>query len=533
MACYRNHSMLSHGGSRLFWDCRPAQEAPPEATFCPLFSVQSACHRWWTSRTAVVAGGAGELLPLICLNRYNSTDCFGRYDGGGGDKRGPVVPTERTASIVPCLPVWFCLVVIGLFCSDVSSLAADVIRLKNGGEIRGLLLTPVTRTPGEIIAIRTLRGSRIEVSGDLVVLVARRPVKVEEYESRAARVFSDDDTVDGHWALAEWCRGQRLSQQRRTHLERVVALDPQHRPAHYGLGHALRDGRWMSRDEYMRSRGLVRFRGRYVTPQQKEDLLLESVQREAYRKWFSRIRTWHGWLQAAGGGQQARGHQALAAIKDPVAVVALVKILGPDKNSRVRILLAEVLGRIPGPGPVEPLVSLVLRDGSYEVRTVARRAISEDHTAIALPIAVRGLSDPSNIVVRRSAGLLADLGDIKAVPPLIEALVTRHLYRVRVPGSKHPSFAVARNGTPVHPAIAQGFGVPPQVIHGMQMGQFPFGVVILPPQFAEKETHVVSVVVDHQNTDVLAALKRLTKEELGFNKRSWRVWWLAFTQGAT
>ncbi len=472
---------------------------------------------------------SGELLPSPCLNRYNSADCCRRYEG---DKRGSVVPTERFASIVPCLPGWFCLV--GLFCLDVPPVAADVIRLKNGGEIRGLLLSPVTRTPGETIEIRTLAGSRIEVAGDLVVLVARRPIKVEEYESRAARVFSDDDTVAGHWALAEWCRGQRLTQQRRAHLERVVTLDPQHRQAHYGLGHTLRGGRWMSRDEYMRSKGLVRFRGRYVTLQEQQDLLMKSVQQQAYRKWFSRIRVWHGWLQSTDTGQQVRGQRALAEIKDPAALVPLMKILQPDRNPRVRLLLAEVLGRIPGAGPVEPLVDLAVRDSSYEVRTVARRAVvHEDRARIALPVAVRGLNDPSNAVVRRCAGLLGAFGDIKAVPPLIEALVTRHLHRVRVPGSKHPSFAVARDGTPVHPALAQGFGVPPQVIRGMQMGQFPFGVVILPPQFAEKETHVITIIVDHRNADVLAALKRLTKEELGFNKRSWRVWWLAFTQGAT
>jgi hypothetical protein len=66
----------------------------------------------------------------------------------------------------------------------------------------------------------------------------------------------------------------------------------------------------------------------------------------------------------------------------------------------------------------------------------------------------------------------------------------------------------------------------------MQMGQFPFGVVILPPQFAEKETQVISVVVDRENPEVLAALKRLTGNAgANYDRRAWELWWLAFRQG--
>ena len=77
-----------------------------------------------------------------------------------------------------------------------------------------------------------------------------------------------------------------------------------------------------------------------------------------------------------------------------------------------------------------------------------------------MPFASAALGDGSKEVIRRAAVLLGQCGDLAAVPHLIAALVTRHVHRVRVPGSRHPSFAVARDGTPVHPAVAQGFGVP-------------------------------------------------------------------------
>ena len=433
---------------------------------------------------------------------------------------------------IPAGAMW-CVVGISWAILGGSPLSADVIRLENGGELRGELVGAVTRTPGETVVIRTLTGSRVEVAGERVVLVARRSLKVEQYEERSDRVATGNDTVEGHWELAEWCRIQRLPDQRRKHLERVVSLDPSHRSAHYGLGHTLRNGKWTSREEFMASRGLVRYRGRYITPQQREDLEAASVGAAAYRKWFAQIRIWHKWLKTDDSKQQGRARAELERVRDSAAVVPLVRVLGRDKSESTRVLLAGVLGGVPGPDPVGPLVDLALRDRSYRVRAAARNAIGPKRLTVAVRFAVVGLGDRSNAVVRRSAILLGECGDVTAVPPLIAALVTRHVHRVRVPGSRHPSFAFARDGTPVHPAVAQGFGVPPEVLRGMQMGQFPFGVVILPPQFAEKETQVISVVVDRENPEVLAALKKLTKHDgPGYNRRPWKLWWLAFQQGS-
>ena len=447
----------------------------------------------------------------------------------------PVVRRDPGRSIVPVPAAtagWYSLSITWCLLWS-APLAADVIRLENGGELRGELQGAVTRTPGETIAIRTVSGARIEVSGDLVVLLVRRSLKWERYEDRADRVSSENDTVEGHWDLAEWCRSQRLPDQRRVHLQRVVSLDPGHRRGHYGLGHTLQEGKWMTREDFMKSRGLVRFRGRYVTPQQRDDFEQASVGAAAYRKWFSQIRIWHKWLGGSDPRQRARGRSELTRVKDPSAIVPLVRILGRDDAAAVRVLLATVLGEIPGTAALEPLVGMALRDRSYEVRGAARAAIGPKRSRAAVPFAIPFLRDVSNAVVRRTAVLLGESGDLAAVPPLISALVTRHVHRVRVPGSRHPSFAFARDGTPVHPAVAQGFGVPPAVLRGMQMGQFPFGVVILPPQFSEKETQVISVVVDRENPEVLAALKKLTEYDgPGYNQRAWKLWWLAYRQGA-
>ena len=328
---------------------------------------------------------------------------------------------------------------------------------------------------------------------------------------------------------------RKLPELRSVHLRRIVELDPTHRPAHIGLGHIFREGRWIPRDEYMRSRGLVRYRGRYMTLQERDDLRRDKNRKRSFTKaadsWSKKIRVWHGWLGSRNSEQRLRGYQELFGVRDAAAIAGLVKILGRDTNAEVRLLLVRALGEIADVAPVEPLLNLALEDPDSTVRAMAWSAIGAERSRQAIPGLLKALTHAANPVVRRSAVLLGEIGEIQVVPALIEALQTRHLYRVRVPGSDKPSFGFARDGTPVHPAVAAGFGVPPQVIEGMQRGEFPFGVIIVPSQFAVQQTHVITVAVKHENSEVRNALKRLTGEDLSFDQRSWRLWWLAYTQG--
>src|SRR5262249_38293217 len=82
----------------------------------------------------------------------------------------------------------------------------DFIALRNGGEIRGELLTdPRARNAGELVSIRTLSGAVVTVEKQQVDDVVRRRMVLEEYETlrRAAA-----DTLAAQWELAEWCRAK-------------------------------------------------------------------------------------------------------------------------------------------------------------------------------------------------------------------------------------------------------------------------------------------------------------------------------------
>ena len=55
--------------------------------------------------------------------------------------------------------------------------------------------------------------------------------------------------MEGQWKLAEWCHEHGLPDQRKTHLQRVIELDPDHVEARRLLGYSKIDGKWMTQEE--------------------------------------------------------------------------------------------------------------------------------------------------------------------------------------------------------------------------------------------------------------------------------------------
>ena len=162
------------------------------------------------------------------------------------------------------LAVVLCLT-LGL-CHSAQEVRADLIKLKQGGEIRGKLLKEsaggeTTRT------IETLSGGRISVDAQQIEFVTNRPLVIEEYESRAHQI---ENTVEAHLELSEWCRENFLTTPRLQELEKVIELDPDHEQARAALGYTLRDGEWMTRDQIMRKNGYVKYKGRYVSSAELE-----------------------------------------------------------------------------------------------------------------------------------------------------------------------------------------------------------------------------------------------------------------------
>ncbi|HEY4260547.1 MAG TPA: hypothetical protein VGM98_10310, partial [Schlesneria sp.] len=99
------------------------------------------------------------------------------------------------------------------FSLSTTPVQADLVKLLNGGELRGRITggTATSRLNAESIMIETLSGVVVSVARADMKFLTMRPVVVEEYETRARRM---SDTLQAHWDLSEWCRQQSLSKQR-------------------------------------------------------------------------------------------------------------------------------------------------------------------------------------------------------------------------------------------------------------------------------------------------------------------------------
>lgn len=396
---------------------------------------------------------------------------------------------------------------------------ADVVILKSGGELRGELLSelkPVDRSQGaprDRLTLRTTTGAVVTVARDDVEELIRRRPLLEEFETlrRAAA-----DTVESQWELAEWCRLKSLPKERAASLKRVVELDPNHLAAHRGLGHVRHEGRWTTTEEVMKSRGYVKHKGRYVLPQELELIEAEEHEDAAEKAWFKRVKLWEAWLDSERVERQAEGLHELQAIRDANAVAALFRNFKDNPNEQKRMLYIEILSRIEGDKPLTPLVQQSLRDESQLVRSAAIRGARQKDAAAATEIYLRALKNEANVVVNRAATALGQLGNDNVVPQLIEALVTRHRYKVVVPDG---NVAFGSDGSMVSGALQ----LPPDIAALLATGQLPQGIQVQGDGLLRR-TREITVQKDERNPSVLSALNALTGEDFGFDEQTWRNW---------
>ncbi len=420
---------------------------------------------------------------------------------------------------------WGDWVVVAASLLSVNIADADVVKLKNGGEIRGVVKAVATEpaAPDTEFVTETPLGTEIAVAADQVAFVSKRPRMVEEYESQARHLA---DTVDARWQLAEWCRQNRLVEPRNEQLRRILELNPEHKPARLALGHKLQSNRWISPEEAdaeLLAQGFVRYRGRIVTTLERDLLATGESRRQEQNDWRPRIRLWVGWLIGQDPSKSADAVVKFRELRDPDAVPAIVDFLLSDNRVDVRRFGIQTLSQISGQAPVPALARVALADVDYTLQDSAFQSLSEEQRATAEPIFEQALRDRSNVIIRRAAVLLGHAGLRQAVPALINALITSHEMKVSVPHTFNLGFN--RNGSMggTSPLL------PPDIEKGLLSGQLPHGVIINPsgPQPAARIMTVRRLV---QNLEVLEALHKLTNEDFGYDKRVWHLWWQSQTK---
>ncbi len=435
-------------------------------------------------------------------------------------RTGPSASSHRSVARDATCVLAFACVVLAMAVASSHRSVADVVRLKNGGEIRGRLTHKRGTGKSSPVTITTLTGAQVTVGRDDLEFVTPRSPLVEEYETRARQT---PPTIEAHWKLAEWCRENRLRRQRGEQLEQILRIDPNHEAAHRGLGHALHGSQWMTRHEAMLADGYLRHKGRYVTQQELDVLEKTQEQRDAEQRWTDKVRLWLAWANGRHAARRAVGLQKLEAIRDPAAIPALVKFMAENDDSQLRRFFVRLLAEMDGPRPVAPLVHRSLVDSVPAIRSEAVAALRPSQHKLAVALYIAALRDPIRLVVGRAAIALGEMGDSRAVPPLIDALITEHRYQVTYQ-EQTPTYGLGSDGSIGFAGSRSG--LPAHVEALARTGQLPYGAVVLPPPGG---TVTKSTVIKRreQNLEVLTALKKLTGQNFRFDQRSWHLWWAA------
>ncbi len=387
---------------------------------------------------------------------------------------------------------WGWTAVVGLVLCG-AELNAEVFLLQNGGRVEGELLNP-DQSPRTTYLIRTSEGAQIALeTGQVAQVLRRQPVELE-YEKIKPTY---PDTVEGQWALAQWCLDHNLFTQRQEHLRRIVQLDPDHVEARRALGYSHIDGAWKTREEIMEARGYQWYRGQWRLPQEIELLQRKEQQESAEREWFTKIKLWRGWL---GSNKEEAALKNFASIREPAAVRALATFLESESSPAVRKLYLETLARINTPEAVKILALQALEDPIEEIRLTCLDHLKTERRPEVVALFISKLKSKDNKTIRRAAIGLAAMKDPTAIGPLIDALITTHTYKINPPGG--PNAMSATFGKGPGGSGAPGGGT------GMSFGGGP---------------KMVKIPV--QNQEVLDALIRITGVNYQFNVAAWKSWY--------
>ncbi|MDO4558655.1 MAG: HEAT repeat domain-containing protein [Planctomycetia bacterium] len=334
--------------------------------------------------------------------------------------RSPFTLTFPTTPIV-----LFCIAgIIGTISLPV--VRADTVYLKNGGRVVGTIPDPKPASRTTIVQL--VDGGAVALTNAEIERVERETPAAREFERLSRKC---PDTVEAHFALAEWCRRQPSSDQvvaqgRMTHLNRILDLDPDHEKARQALGYIRVDGVWTTREAEMERQGRTYYRGRWVTPQERELDEKKRAEKQTARNWWRQIRTL---CDNIGGSRHDEAKRRLETLKDPAAIPAIERtLIHGNASLPVRVLLIRALSSIGTAEALDVLADVAVDDPVEEVRLASLDYLKKHPgTTVAAKICQRfSERDNPRDRIERIGFALGELNDPGSIGPLIDHLVTVH-----------------------------------------------------------------------------------------------------------
>lgn len=386
----------------------------------------------------------------------------------------------------------FLLAIVGIFVLPTQG--ADVLVLKKGGRVQGTFLLPPSDAD-LVYRFRTTEGIELTISQSEIESIEQKGQQedLEAYEKKKAET---PDSIEGNLELAHWCAEHNLLNQRKAHYERVLELDPDNATARRSLGFKrMIDGEWRTSDAEMADQGKVKYKGRWVSKQEKELLEKKSEDKIRASQLAGQIKKC---VKDLSGPNSDKALSELEGLRDPLCVPGLIKSYQTSKHPQIKKVLIKCLGRIGTQESINMLLMIAVDEKIEELRLTALDNLKTASGKGTTEYFITRLSPKTstNDQVNHAAYALGELGDRSSIPSLIHALVTTHKFQV-VSGNQGGQTS-AGMGTSSNGGKGMGFS----------MG-----------------SSVQTISQDHQNFEVLEALKKITHENFSYDQQSWIRWY--------
>jgi hypothetical protein len=408
---------------------------------------------------------------------------------------------------------------------------ADVIMLRGGGQVEGRV-QPDPQNEGKVL-VWLLKGRKpVSFQKAQIVEVIPKASPLDDYFEKTKKA---PQTVQAQYDLGAWCEQNKLTDLAKVHYEAALAVDKTFEPAHRKLGHVFHDGYWLSRDDLSAVQGLVKYKGRWVSTEEKAKRMAEEEVTATHASWLRRIKILRQAIVNGPGDRRREAESQLMAIRDVDAIKALVRVLGNDEPPQ-RILLAQILAAIAGKEATAALVRQVLAEPTSEVRAVILDKLKDRDDPAVVTQLTRSLASGDIQVINRAAWVLGNLGAVQVVPKLIPVLLSYEQQIVMVSKNGGVQPAIGIGGMPVAPLAFNNNDIAVLTPPTVSAGAVAYGVMSL-PAFAlpygftmnvgaqidnRPEPRVVTFT--YRNVEVLAALEKMTGQDFGYDVESWRHW---------
>jgi hypothetical protein len=437
---------------------------------------------------------------------------------------------------------WNVLAAVGMFVALLSAAGgesrADRITLRGGGQIRGKVL-PDPQRPDRVKVLTESGKTPLGFQKAQILQVTAEPSVLDEYLVRRDKLES---SAQANYALGLWCEEQKLKDLAELHFEAAVTHDKMYEPAHQKLGHVLVGDHWIWGDELREAQGLVRYKGQWISKQEKEQRAAAAASSAEQAGWVRRLKLLRQAFVSGSDDRHRDAEQQLMEIRDPIAVTPLLQVFGGD-DPVLRTLLDHVLEVIPGPEAAGALVKHLLFETEFDVRHVTMAALAKRKEPVVIPGLVQALGSKDPAVVNRAAWGLGQLGALTTVPKLIPALVTIQQRFVMPPIEGWPSGnATASFGSVPPGSVLGGTGFNSVRSYGLLTGPVVgpgavgYGVTGVPAPVlpgaafspgggsGPREQMPRIITLRFENIEVLSTLVKLTGQDFGYDIAAWKRW---------